>query len=143
MERDTGEPDPVSVVRGMYEAFERGDIPALLAAMHPDVEWVESAAASFPHRGTHVGHAAVTEHVFGNVAEYWREFAIVPQDFFRDGDTVIVRGVVRAVARATGRSMSAPYVHVFTLAGGKLRRYTDHQDTAVWAEALAPAPPRT
>jgi ketosteroid isomerase-like protein len=32
--------DPAAIVRGMYEAFERGDIPDVLAFVHPDVEWV-------------------------------------------------------------------------------------------------------
>jgi uncharacterized protein len=140
MARDAEQADLVAVVRGMYEGFARGDIPAVLEVMHPDVEWVESAAESFPHQGTHVGRAAIGEHVFSNVDDYWSEFAIVPQEYFRDGDTVIVRGVVRAVAKDTGRAMNAPYVHVFTFANGKLTRYTDHQDTAMWAEALAPAP---
>ena len=128
--------DPVAVVRGMYEAFERGDVQAVLNSMHPDVEWVESEALAMPTRGTHVGHQQILENVFDTVPRDWRQFTIVPQNFFVDGNTVIVRGRVIAVAKATGRSMDAPYVHIFTLADGKLKRYTDHQDTAIWAEAL-------
>ena len=32
----------VNTVRGMYEAFERGDIPVVLAALDPQVEWWEA-----------------------------------------------------------------------------------------------------
>jgi hypothetical protein len=39
-----------------------------------------------------------------------------------------------------GRSMNAPYVHVFTLVEGKLKIFTDHQDTAIRAETLASLP---
>ncbi len=61
----------------------------------------------------------------------------MPEDFFSDGDTVIVRGRVRAAAKGSGRSMDAPFVHIFTVKDGKLLRLTNHHDTAVWAETLA------
>ena len=128
--------DPVAIVRSAYEAFGRGDIPAVLAVMDPDVEWVESEAEAIPTRGTHIGPQAIAENVFGTVPRDWQEFAIVPEDFFADGNTVIVRGRVRAVAKDSGRSMDAPYVHVFTIADGKLLRMTNHHDTAVWVETL-------
>jgi ketosteroid isomerase-like protein len=128
--------DPVAIVRSAYEAFGRGDIPAVLAVMDPDVEWVESEAEAIPTRGTHIGPQAIAENVFGTVPRDWQEFAIVPEDFFAAGNTVIVRGRVRAVAKDSGRSMDVPYVHVFTIADGKLRRMTNHHDTAVWVETL-------
>jgi uncharacterized protein len=128
--------DPVTIVQGMYDAFERGDIAAVLNFMHSDVEWVESEAQSMPTRGIHSGHEQIVEHIFDSVPRDWLEFAIIPEDFFVDGNTVIVRGRVRAIAKATGRSMDAPYVHIFEISDGKLRRYTDHQDTAIWAETL-------
>jgi len=65
------------------------------------------------------------------------EFTIVPGDFLADGQTVIVRGRVRAVAKGSGRSMNAPFVHVFTIADGKILRLTNHHETAVWVETLS------
>ena len=104
--------------------------------MHPNVEWVESEAKAIPTRGTHIGPQQVAQKVFGTIPRDWEEFAIIPEDFFADCDTVIVRGRVRAVAKASGRSMDAPFVHVFTVADGKLLRMTNHHDTAVWEETL-------
>jgi ketosteroid isomerase-like protein len=128
--------DPEAIVRGAYDAFGRGDIPAVLGLMDPDVEWVESDAEAIPTRGTHTGPENVARNVFATVPDSWAEFAIVPEDFFADGKTVIVRGRVRAVAKDSGRSMDAPFVHVFTIADGKIRRLTNHHDTAVWVETL-------
>ena len=130
--------DPVAVVRGAYEAFGRGDVPAVLAAIDPEVVWVESEATAIPTRGTHRGPDAVAEKVFGAVPANFASFEIVPEDFFRDGDTVIVRGVVRATAKTSGKTMNAPFVHVFTIKGGKVTKLTNHHDTAVWVETLAP-----
>jgi len=58
------------------------------------------------------------------VPQNWAEFTIVPGDFFADGPTVIARDRVRAVAKDSGRSMDAPFVHVFTIADGKIRWLT-------------------
>lgn len=128
--------DPVAVVRATYEAFGRGDIPAALAMMAPDVEWVESEAEGVPIRGTYIGPQQVAENVFSNVPRDWQEFILDPEDFFADRDTVIVRGRLRAVAKTTGKSMDAPFVHVFTVAGGKIQRLTNHHDTAIWVQTL-------
>ena len=35
----------VEVVKGLYEAFGRGDVPAVLGAMTEDIEWNEAEAA--------------------------------------------------------------------------------------------------
>ena len=128
--------DPVAVVRATGEAFGRGDIPAALAMMAPDVEWVESEAQGVPIRGTYIGPQQVAENVFSNVPRDWQEFILDPEDFFADRDTVIVRGRLRAVAKTTGKSMDAPFVHVFTVAGGKIQRLTNHHDTAIWVQTL-------
>ena len=128
--------DPTAVVRAAYEAFGRGDIPAVLGLMDPGVEWVESDARAIPTRGTYIGPQQVAENVFATVPQFWEEFTIVPEDFFSDGNTVIARGRVRAVAKNSGQSMNAPFVHVFTVADGKVARLTNHHDTAIWLETL-------
>ena len=32
----------VDIIRGMYDAFARGDIPAVLEVLDPDIEWREA-----------------------------------------------------------------------------------------------------
>ena len=36
----------VAVVKGIYQAFATGDVPAVVGAMSPDIEWNE--AENFP-----------------------------------------------------------------------------------------------
>ena len=124
------------MVRGAYEAFARGDIPAVLDVIDPHVEWVESEAKGIPTRGTHIGPGSVAANVFGAIPANFDAFELVPEDFFRDGQTVIVRGVLNATAK-TGRKMNAPFAHIFTVVDGKIVRMTNHHDTALWVEALA------
>ena len=40
------------------------------------------------------------------------------------------------MAKTTGKSMDAPFVHVFTVTGGKIQRLTNHHDTAIWVQTL-------
>ena len=78
----------------------------------------------------------MAEKVFATVPQERDRLAVAPADFFHDGQTVIVRGVVDAKARSTGREMKAPFVHVFTVVDGKIKRMTNHHETAVWLETL-------
>jgi ketosteroid isomerase-like protein len=49
----------VEVVKGMYEAFGRGDVPAVLGAMAADVEWHE--AEGMPYGGVYHGPDEVAQ----------------------------------------------------------------------------------
>lgn len=58
----------VEVVKGIYEAFGRGDVPAVLAAMaDDDIEWYE--AEGMPYGGLHHGPDAAAHNVVGPLAQ--------------------------------------------------------------------------
>ena len=128
--------DPVDVIKTAYAAFAAGDIPTVLGLLDSEVEWIETEAEHLPVRGTKVGPDQVLKEVYAVVPDYWEEFQITPYDYFSDGDTVIARGHVKATAKATGTSMDAPFVHIFSLRNGKVVRLTNHHDTAVWRQTL-------
>ena len=128
--------DPVDVIKTAYAAFAAGDIPTVLGLLDSEVEWIETEAEHLPVRGTKVGPDQVLKEVFAVVPDYWEEFQITPYDYFSDGDTVIARGHVKATAKATGTSMDAPFVHIFSLRNGQVVRLTNHHDTAVWRQTL-------
>ena len=52
----------IDVVKGLYQAFAKGDIQSVLAALNPNVEWTE--AEGFPSGGTYRGPEAVLKNVF-------------------------------------------------------------------------------
>jgi len=57
----------VAVVRGIYEAFGMGNVPAVLGAMSPDIVWNEAENFPYADRNPYVGPQAVLEGVFGRV----------------------------------------------------------------------------
>ena len=73
-----------------YASFAKGDIPAALGTMADDIQWTE--ADGFPLAGTYVGPQAVLEGVFMRLGEVGDDFAVLPEKFVADGDTVVVIG---------------------------------------------------
>ena len=55
------EPANIETVRRLYADFGRGDIPALLAALDPDVEWINAGPDAIAYAGTRRGLAQVRE----------------------------------------------------------------------------------
>ena len=126
----------VNIMRQGYDAFNRGDIETVMGLMDPDIEWQEPDVEGLPDRGTHHGSEAVANEVFGAVAEHWDEFQAVPEEFLDAGERVIVLGHFRVRGKATGRTVDAPYAHVWTLRDGKVVQHRNYVDTATFLQSL-------
>lgn len=126
--------DNTGIIRGLYDAFDRGDVEAVLAGFDPDIRWTE--AEGFPYGGTYTGPEAVLEEVFTKLATEWDGFVAVPEEFVAEGDTVVAMGQYSGTYRQTGKTFRAPFVHVWRLKDGKVARFTQHTDTAVVQRAL-------
>lgn len=122
-------------VEAIYEAFGRGDVPAVLAAMDEGIEWRE--AEGFPYGGTYHGPEAVLEHVFAKLAGEWDDFRAVPESYV-DGDSVIVAlGEYSGTYTETGKRFQAPFAHVWWLEDGKAVRFQQFTDTALARAAVS------
>lgn len=96
----------VAIVASVYENFAKGDIPAVLAVLDPEIEWVENSQQFVPWHGTHHGPDAVVSGVFMAVMANFDEFAVVPERFHDAGDTVVVEGRAVAVTKTGNRLAS-------------------------------------
>ena len=65
----------VEVIRGIYGAFGRGDIESVLAALHPEIEWVEAEIEDLLYGGTHRGREAVAKDVLAVMPQTWEKAA--------------------------------------------------------------------
>src|SRR4051812_6999417 len=127
----------VALVRGVYESFGRGDIPGVLAALDPGIEWIEPYPVGY-NPGTHLGPDAVVQNVFMYVGQEWDEFRVQPEEFFDAGDTVVVTGVITGRNKRTGRDLVGPVCWVWTVRDGRAVRNRNYQDTAQWLIAQTP-----
>ncbi len=122
------------IVRGLYVAFDRGDVPAVLQALAPDVSWTE--AEGFPYAGTYRGPDDVLKNVFMKLGTEWERFSAAPEEFVAEGDKVVALGLYSGAYKATGKKFSTPFAHVWTLREGKVVKFRQHTDTAVVQRAL-------
>ena len=128
--------EAVAVVRSVYDNFAKGDIPAVLAALAPSLEWVESPQEFLPHRGTHRTPDEVAAKVFGMVMTNFDTFAAVPEHIHDAGDKVVVEGRVVGTTKS-GRSLDAAACWVWTVRGGLATANHNYHDTDAWRNVLA------
>jgi ketosteroid isomerase-like protein len=115
-------------VRAMYAAFARGDVPAVLELLDPDVAWVTPTTLPWS-RGTYSGRDGVAEY-FNSFAEALEEAAVEPHELLTCGNRVVALGEERARVRATGDRFRAPFAHVIRVHEGRVRELRGHVDTA-------------
>jgi ketosteroid isomerase-like protein len=126
----------VATVRRSYEAFERGDMDAVVADMHPEIEWHQ--AQGLQHGGLYRGLDEVRRAIFDPLGEdWWDEFSAEPDEFLDAGDEVVVLGRYRGRAKGTGKRLDVPYVHIWSFEAGKATRFRQFLDTAGWIDALS------
>jgi uncharacterized protein len=128
--------EQVKLTQRLYEAFGRGDIPTVLEAMDPNIEWNEPQASGYPSAGTHRGPQEVSSIVFGTIPQYYQEFAIIPQEFVDAGERVFVLGEAVGKGKASGTAFRVSLVHILTFRDGKWVRFQEITDAGTIAAAL-------
>jgi ketosteroid isomerase-like protein len=122
------------IVKGLYEAFARGDVPSVLGGFAPDIEWHE--ADGMPYGGVYRGAEAIAENVFGPISTDVEGFAIVPEQLIANGDTVAAVVRYTGTGKATGKPLDLPVVHVWDIRDGKIARFRQFADTVIYAEVV-------
>lgn len=128
------EPSSIEFIKGIYGAFGRGDVAAVLDAFADDVEWHE--AEGMPYGGVYRSGAAVLQNVFGPISEDVEGFAVTPEEFIGSGDTVAVVVRYTGTGKVTGNTLNEPVVHVWELRDGKLARFRQFIDTVKFGEVV-------
>jgi ketosteroid isomerase-like protein len=122
----------VSTMRNAYEAFNRGDIAAVLEAFDPQIEWHEPGGGRAP-QGTYQGAQSVANDVFATVPENFEEFEAQSERFIDAGDYLVVVGTFRGRPKAGGQ-MEAPFAHVWKMRAGKAMSFHNHVESASWTQ---------
>ena len=119
----------VAIVKGIYEAFGTGDVPAVVAAMSPDIEWNEAENFPYSDGNPYRGPDAIVGGVFARIGGEWDDFSVDPEQFLDAGDTVVMTGRYTGSYKSTGRPIDAQVAHFWTLADGKVVRFQQLVDT--------------
>ena len=123
------------LVQGAYEAFGRGDMPALAEVMADDIEWVNPGDPDTdPNAGTFEGKEAVLGW-FGGLASTLDFTTFEPREFIAQNDKVVSLVYAEATVRNTGRTVASHEAHVWTFRNGKLSQVRIY--SPITAEAAA------
>lgn len=125
----------ITFVQSLYDAFAIRDVPRILQALSPSVEWGEPPNPFNPAAGTHHGHEGFLAWLRkGNESE--EVLVLEPRDFLANAHSVAVVGYTRCRVRATGREYETDFVHLITLKDGKVQSFREFFDTFAAAEAF-------
>lgn len=127
----------VALLKSLYEAFGRGDVPTVLAAMDPAIEWNEAENFPYADKNPYVGPAAIVEGVFARLVGEWDGFSVALEELLDAGDTVVATGRYGGAYKKTGIRIHSQFAHVWRLRGGKIVRFQQYTDTAQAAKAVS------
>jgi uncharacterized protein len=117
----------VEVVRAIHEALARGESPATLRLLHPDIEYVNPPGAVEP--GTRRGIAAY-EDALRSINEAFEDIRINVREIKDVGDRVVVFATYTARGSSSGAQRENQDAHVWTLRDGRAVRFQWFSDPA-------------
>lgn len=126
----------IKTIEGIYDAFARGDVAAILDVVTDDVDWAtETTSRKVPWYGIKRGKAGVEDFftAFGSTMEV-EEFT--PISFAANDNDVLTVVRFRGKARSTGKTAAMDLHHYFVFRDGKITYYRGTEDTAQTEAAL-------
>lgn len=122
------------IVGAFFAAFGAGDVPKAMSLLSPEIRWTLHAT-DVPWGGTFIGPAGVGDFfgTFGSLAE---PIEMTPRSMAEVDGLVYVRGIERSKVKATGKEYAVEWVHVISIADGKIATFDEYLDSAAIAAAL-------
>lgn len=119
----------IEVVRGIYDAFAKGDVPGVLGLLDEGIVWNEAEHFPYADGNPYVGPQAVLDGVFARCIGEWDGFAARVDELIDAGDTVVALGRYLGTCKATGRDQSTQMAHIWRVANGKAVKFQQYADT--------------
>ena len=130
------QPQSVELIRGIYDSFGEGDVPAVLGQMDQQIEWNEAENFIYADRNPYVGPQAVLEGVFMRLGAEWDGFRVTPEEWLDAGNHVVVLGTYTGTHKQTGNEVRAQFAHIWGVHGGRVVRFQQYTDTKQFADAV-------
>ena len=130
------DPNNITVVDNLYNAFEVGDIPAVLGAMDAKIVWNEAEGNSLADGNPYIGPDAVLNGVFVRLGAMYDGFKLKNIKLHEMSNNQVLATLrYDATVKATGKKIDAQVAHLWTLKDGKVIAFQQYVDTKKLAEA--------
>ena len=126
----------IDAMRERYEAFNQGDIQHATDNWADDFVWEGSNSTELPGGGQHTGKEQALQ-VLQQTVGAWDEFALTADEFFEEGDSVVVLG--HNDLKKGENSARLPVVHIWRWQGDEIKRFQILTDTLQAAQMLGTA----
>ncbi len=124
-------------VASLYDWFMNGNIPGVLDAMDPEIEWNSAENSTYADGSSYIGPTAVLEGVFYRLGSEWEYWTLTALNFYQTlTGEVIVTGRYNANYKKTGKELNAQFVHMWWLENGKVTKFQQYSDTYQMKSAL-------
>lgn len=125
-----GQMNHIEVVQAIYQRFGQGDIPGVMALLHPEIDWVWYGPTEIPWAGAHKGHQDMLK-FFGTIGATVSVEAYEPREFWPgENSLVTVLGWQRVRVKATQKAWETHWAHIWTIREGLVVRNREFYDTA-------------
>lgn len=129
--------DVTGIVQKLYQHFDKGEVPEVLALFDSNIEWNEAEGFSYADGNPYLGPDAVLNGVFGRLNAEWDNFTLTNRTYHDvDQDKVLVTGYYSATNKATRKPLKAQFAHLWWVRNGKIQKFQQYTDTHQWASTM-------
>lgn len=130
-------PNNLSVIEGAYNAFAKGDVPSVLAALDDDVVWNEAEGNALADGNPYKGPDAVLNGVFTRIGADHEYFNLVDIQLYEMSNNQVLATLrYQAKLKKNGVVIDAQAAHFWTLKKGKVISFQQYVDTKQLNDAI-------
>jgi steroid delta-isomerase-like uncharacterized protein len=132
----TSNPENISIINGLYDAFAKGDIPTVLSGMDVTIVWNEAESNSLADGNPYVGPDAILNGVFARLGANHEYFKLADIELYEMSNNQVLATLrYDAKNKATGIVYNAQAAHLWSLKDGKVIAFQQYVDTKKLADA--------
>ncbi|MCY1703871.1 nuclear transport factor 2 family protein [Deinococcus sp. SL84] len=116
-------------VETFFQAFAKGDMPALLDTLHPDIILSSDGPSNVPWYGTFHGHEGAKD-MLGRLGSNVTTQAFEIKGIVGEGNLAMATGTLHHQINSTGKPFKGAWALVCDIQDGKIKTYRFFEDTA-------------
>ncbi|MFI5205630.1 MAG: nuclear transport factor 2 family protein [Candidatus Paceibacterales bacterium] len=125
----------IQTVQQIYAEFGKGNPQGVLNLLTDDVTWTDPGYPEIPYAGKRKGKNEVLN-FFMEMGKTISFSHFEPQQFFNDGNMVVVKGFFTGKSNATAKTFESEWVMLWEVENEKVKYYQAFVDTFKMATAI-------